>query len=193
MFALPGQPEKSIGHHQRAVFYRQTVQLNADHALAHNRLRLVFAGEGKSTDAITHLGRSLELKGDLAKSLLPLAWLLVTHWQDEVRQPKEAVQLAHRAVEVTRRKDSRTLDTLSAACAAAGDFDQVVVALSLASQLLPPPPGKYTRCVIVWNFTSNKNSTLTNSLPRSGFALIDQTRVATASKLCANQSGIAIR
>jgi hypothetical protein len=71
------------------------------------------------------------------KSATALAWTLATHPDDKVRDPARAVMLSERAAEVTGNQDAGVLDTLAAAYAAAGRFDDAVriaeAALPLAS------------------------------------------------------------
>ena len=55
-----------------------------------------------------------------------LAWLLATCWDDSVRDGKRATELATIACELTRWKDGRIIDTLSAAYAEAGKFQEAV-------------------------------------------------------------------
>jgi len=74
--------------------------------------------------------------GPTGKSRLnSLAWILATHSQDNIRNPAEAIRLAERACELTNQKDAGFLDTLAAAYAAAGRFDDAVATAEKAVQL----------------------------------------------------------
>jgi tetratricopeptide (TPR) repeat protein len=55
-----------------------------------------------------------------------LAWLLATSWEDAARDGKRAVELVNRACELTEFKNSGYIDTLAAAHAEAGQFDEAV-------------------------------------------------------------------
>ena len=78
------------------------------------------------------------------------AWVLAAHPNEQVRDAKQAVQLAEQAVRLTYREDPRAIDTLGVAHAAAGRFDQALVAarsamaITLAGCSAPgdpqPPP-----------------------------------------------------
>jgi len=71
-----------------------------------------------------------------AESLNGLAWLLATCDDPKVRNGADAVKFAEQAVEKTDRKNPMILDTLAAAYAEAGQFDQAVNAQKEAMVLL---------------------------------------------------------
>jgi tetratricopeptide (TPR) repeat protein len=60
------------------------------------------------------------------KALNSLAWLRATCPEAEVRNGKEAVELALKACELSDWKDGGIIDTLAAAYAETGDFDRAV-------------------------------------------------------------------
>jgi tetratricopeptide (TPR) repeat protein len=64
-----------------------------------------------------------------------LAWQLAAHPQATVRNGKEAVQWAEKAVTLTGQRDPAVLDTLAAAYAEAGDFQRAVAAATKAAAL----------------------------------------------------------
>ena len=55
-----------------------------------------------------------------------LAWMLATSGDPRVRQPEEAVGLAESLVRDGQKSDANSLDTLAAAYAAAGRFDEAI-------------------------------------------------------------------
>jgi spermidine synthase len=63
-----------------------------------------------------------------------LAWLLATHPQAAVRNAAEAVELAERAVALTGRNHPVALNTLAAAYAEAGRFDDAIATAETAMQ-----------------------------------------------------------
>lgn len=64
-----------------------------------------------------------------------LAWILATSPDDSIRDATEAVRLAERAKAITRGANPVVLDTLAAAYAAAGDFDQATRTAMAAQQI----------------------------------------------------------
>jgi tetratricopeptide (TPR) repeat protein len=64
-----------------------------------------------------------------------LGWLLATSPEDEVRDAARAVELGERAVRLTSRQDPLSLDTLAAAYAEAGRFDEAAAAAREALEL----------------------------------------------------------
>ena len=76
--------------------------------------------------AIENWTKAAELKPDDAEILNNLAWVLATTGDVSVQDANKAVELAQHACELTGYKNPSFLDTLAAACAAAGRFDDAV-------------------------------------------------------------------
>jgi tetratricopeptide (TPR) repeat protein len=60
------------------------------------------------------------------RALNSLAWLRATCPEAEIRNGKEAVELALKACELSEWKDWAIIDTLAAAYAEQGDFDRAI-------------------------------------------------------------------
>ena len=82
-----------------------------------------------------HYEEALRLKPDSAESANNLAWLLATLPPADGGDPVRAVTLARRACELTGDRLSPYLDTLAAAYAAAGRFDEAIAAAQKAIEL----------------------------------------------------------
>jgi tetratricopeptide (TPR) repeat protein len=76
-------------------------------------------------------GRAMQL-GPGAPAFADLAWLLATHPSSEIRDVAGATRLANLACEQTNHRDARSLQSLAAAQAAAGEFDSAVATLDQA-------------------------------------------------------------
>jgi tetratricopeptide (TPR) repeat protein len=55
-----------------------------------------------------------------------LAWLLATASRDSIRDGKKALEYARRAAELTKWEDANVLDTVAAAYAEMGDFEEAI-------------------------------------------------------------------
>ena len=158
-----GQPDEAIHHYRQAIhfrprfpaalnnlanvlasqgqvdeaiqYYEQAIELKSDYAFAHIGLAGALRVQGYLDRALAHFRKASRLMPDQLQVLKGMAWILATTPDDEVRQPEEAVQLAQRAAELTRQRDPEILDTLAAALAAVGRFDQAVKLAQAAHDL----------------------------------------------------------
>ncbi|MDH3628135.1 MAG: tetratricopeptide repeat protein [Acidobacteriota bacterium] len=129
-----GIAEMYAGDIDRAVqLFSRLVEETPLSAEAHFNLGVASRQSGRSRDARTHLIRSVELDGDGVGALTELAWLLATERDPALRDGARAVQLAARARELAGGLDATILDTLAAAHAEAGQFEE---ARSLAAEAL---------------------------------------------------------
>ena len=144
--AVSLDPERAEGHYNLGVAlrlkgdvaeatacYQEVVRLKPDHAEARNALGNVLAAAGRSAEALAQFRAAIETKPGWVPPLNAAAWLLATCADDAVRKEREAVTLAERAAELTAHREAAILDTLAAAYASAGQFEQAV---STAEQAL---------------------------------------------------------
>jgi tetratricopeptide (TPR) repeat protein len=104
---------------------------------AHYNLGRAYRERGELSEAITHFRQTVQLDPGRVPALVDLAWLLAAASDAAVRAPTEAISLAERAADLTRRGDVGSLDVLGAAYAAAGLFDRAVDATEEALGLAP--------------------------------------------------------
>ena len=84
-------------------------------------------GDAKSSRARFGMAVALaEKSGRPARSYNSIAWFLATIPDESVRDGKQAVTYATKACELTKWNDPNSIDTLAAACAAAGNFDDAM-------------------------------------------------------------------
>jgi tetratricopeptide (TPR) repeat protein len=91
-------------------------------AMRRYQIALQLEKDGKLPQAIQSYRESLQVEPDNPIVLNRLAWILATAGNPELRNGKEAVQLATKAVELTEYRQPLSIETLAAAYAEAGDF-----------------------------------------------------------------------
>jgi hypothetical protein len=101
----------------------------------HARLALQLRSQGNTEEAIRQYREALRLLPDDPILLNNLAWILAADPRSELRDGKEAVRLAARAVELTSRRQATVLGTLAAACAEAGQFSRSIETAEAARDL----------------------------------------------------------
>ncbi|HET6429056.1 MAG TPA: hypothetical protein VFJ30_11625 [Phycisphaerae bacterium] len=104
----------------------EIVRLNPRRALGYLMRGQAQAQSGNHAQAARDFATAAEVAPDNAMACNNLAWLLATCGDDKVRDGPRAVEFARRACKLTSWKDPNLLDTLAAACAEAGEFDQAV-------------------------------------------------------------------
>lgn len=105
---------------------RAAVEADSTMAAAHHDLGIALLQQGHYEEALAEFQAAIARDHDYAGALNNLAWLRATCPDDRLRDGIEAVQRAERAVWLTRQVDLEMLDTLAAAYAEAGRFDDAV-------------------------------------------------------------------
>jgi tetratricopeptide (TPR) repeat protein len=136
--AVAAHPRNAIAHSNLGVAVRNKGDLDGAVAQFHEALRR----DPTNVKTYAHLSVALRAKGDLDGAIASLqealthdalyayahnglGWLLAVG-PDRVRDGKKAVEHATRACEVTAWKNPSYLNTLAAAYAESGDFDQAL-------------------------------------------------------------------
>ena len=117
---IKGKMEDAIRH------YRHALQTEPNSPILHYSLGAAFTELVRPGDAIRHLEEAMRLNREWYAPPAVLAWILATDADNAVRNPRRAVELARRAAELTQHNDPDVLDTLAAAYAANGQFDQAI-------------------------------------------------------------------
>ena len=124
-----GEVDEALQHFNEAL---QTDPLNAD---AHYNLALFLSKLGRTADAIKHYSEALRLKPYYEYAANNLAWIYSTHEKPTFRNGEKAVQLAERICEIGGCGDPAMLDTLAAAYAETGRFQDALRAAQEAIDL----------------------------------------------------------
>jgi tetratricopeptide (TPR) repeat protein len=115
-----GHPEQALAHYQEAL------RIKPDYARARGNLGYALAALGRFKEALSHFSEAVRRGPQDVETVNNLAWLLATCPLAEVRDGKRALQLAGPLAELQRPGSFAILDTLAAAYAEVGSFDEAV-------------------------------------------------------------------
>ena len=118
------QPDEPVTEAVEA--FRQAVALDPDYAEAHASLGAALLVEGEPEEAIAEYERAIELDPSSPRVLVELAWLRATAPEPDLRDVGRAITLAERARSLYGDTHPVLLDTLAAAYAADGRFDEAI-------------------------------------------------------------------
>jgi len=124
-----GRLQEAVGQYERAL------RIEPHHAETHHNLGLALEQMGKVPEAAEHYEEALRIEPNYPRALNNLAWLLATHASADGGDPIRAAALAERVCKLTDNRVATYLDTLAAAYAAAGRFDDAVGTAEKAIQL----------------------------------------------------------
>lgn len=130
--ALEGRHEAAALEYRKAIATTQNPSPET-----HSNLGMALAATGRLADAVAALGEAIAVNPLDQGSANNLAWILATASDESIRDGGRAVAIAERVLEGGSGDDPGFLDTLAAAYAEAGRFDDAVrtagEALRLAS------------------------------------------------------------
>ena len=112
--------------HDSVALFEHALAVTEDNPIAHAQLGAAYAERGRLDETVRHYREAVRIRPDFRKAANNLAWLLATARDPALRDPAYAVSLAERAVALSAAPDPAVLDTLAAAYAAAGRFDDAV-------------------------------------------------------------------
>lgn len=92
----------------------------------YSRMGDALLGAGKSSGALQQFQKAVALNPESPQLLNNAAWILATHPDAAVRNSGQAIEFAEHAVRLTGRNNPVVLDTLAAAYAADGRFDEAI-------------------------------------------------------------------
>ncbi|MGO9527949.1 MAG: tetratricopeptide repeat protein [Verrucomicrobiia bacterium] len=124
-----GRRQEAIGH------WEQALRIRPDFAAAHGSLGDALLLAGKPREAMGQYEQALAIQPGAADMQNRLAWQLATLAPAEGGDPAGALALAQRACELTNYRNAEYVDTLAAAYAANGLFDDAVATAQTAIEL----------------------------------------------------------
>jgi tetratricopeptide (TPR) repeat protein len=109
-------------------YLRRAIQAQPSFAMAHYNLGLSLTATGRHGDAKAALGQAIALNPNDANSLGTLAWLLATCPDKNLRDATQAVELANKAVDLSRGS-ARFRRTLGVAHYRAGNWKGAITGI----------------------------------------------------------------
>jgi len=120
---------EGVPHLERAI------ALDPELSTAHANLGEAYGALGRRAQAARQFALAVQEEPDNVFLLNRLGWLLATSPEDDVRDAARAIEVGERAVRLTSRQDPVSLDTLAAAYAEAGRFDEAAATAREALEL----------------------------------------------------------
>jgi len=116
----------------------QSVEISPDVAQPHLDLANIYRSQGDMSKSVLHFQRALQADSSQVQVMNTLAWLLATTSEEEVRDAREALRLSLQCAEKTNYRNPAVFNTLAAAYAANGDFENAIQWQTRALAAAPP-------------------------------------------------------
>ena len=120
---------------QAAQHLQEAIDLNPGLGDAHYYLGNMLQKLGRPEKSVVHWQRAMELRPHWVAPLLALGQVRGTHPKPELRNAQQAIELLHKAAELSNHQNPQVLATLSEAYAANGQFQDAIQAGEQALQL----------------------------------------------------------
>ena len=133
-----GRALKDVGRNEDALAHaNRALRLKPDYADAHYNLGTVLQRLGRIEEAIAHYRDVLRIQPDYVEAHLDLAWLWATVPDPNIRDGQRALKHAQLAARPAGEENPSVLETLAAAYAELGKFDEAVLWQEKAIQMTP--------------------------------------------------------
>jgi tetratricopeptide (TPR) repeat protein len=117
------------------VQWHKTLAIRPDDTEARTNLGNALLTKGDLREAILHYAKVLEIAPNSVWALNDLAWIRATASDPSLRDGAEAIELAQRALRLSREENPTFLRTLAAAYGEAGRFSEAIETAHRASDL----------------------------------------------------------
>lgn len=114
--------------------YTMALKIKPEYAEALNNRGFAWVKKGNLAKALDDFSRAIELEPYFLDAYNSRAWILATSSDKRYRNGKQAVELAKKGVAINETVDS--LDTMSAAYAANGQFDEAIASQKKVIELM---------------------------------------------------------
>jgi tetratricopeptide (TPR) repeat protein len=121
--------------------YRDALSYAPNDAEVHSNLARALTDQNELDEAVVHYQRAIDINPELAPALIGLAWIRATAPSANLRRSAEALMLAEQTVRLVGAEHPEVLDTLAAAYAAQGRFDDAVATAQKAAAAARVTPG----------------------------------------------------
>lgn len=139
VFNSRGHTYYRLGDYQAAVAdYGQAIRYNPQNAAAYTNRGDAYADKGRFAQSASDYRSAIRIAPDLGRAYQSAAWLMATCPDEQFRNPQLALQAANKAIELDGREGNyRYLDTLAAALATNGRYDEAIATLEEAIESAP--------------------------------------------------------
>jgi tetratricopeptide (TPR) repeat protein len=120
--------------------YRAAAKANPAYAEAQYAWGVALTRTGNTSEALTRFTEASRLRPDWLAPLNAAAWILATHPDAAIRRPENAIRMAEQAAKLSSHRNPGVLDTLAAAYACSGDYEQAIRTAQDALALVEQPP-----------------------------------------------------
>ncbi len=118
--AREGRTAEALPHFERAL------EINPFYTDAYEHIAEAYRSQNQLAKAVKYFLKALDQRPDDVALLNRTAWIFATAVDAAARDGNQAIVLAEHAVKLTERKDASSLDSLAAAYAEAGRFDEAI-------------------------------------------------------------------